>query len=92
MKAVGAENFARLVDYADRYAMGARKFDMGERSAFQLVASALESLKWLNGLGLENLPAALLERTHAIEAAVQPLLNRQSRYFAVSLALNTSCR
>jgi selenocysteine lyase/cysteine desulfurase len=69
----GAEDFARLVDYADRYAPGARKFDMGERSGFQLVTPALDALKWLNRLGLENLEPALLERTSAIEAAVRSL-------------------
>lgn len=69
----GAEDFARLVDYADRYQAGARRFDMGERSAFQLVPAALESLKWLNSLGLEALSAALLERTQALEEAVRPL-------------------
>jgi selenocysteine lyase/cysteine desulfurase len=47
----GAEDFARLVDYADAYQHGARRFDMGERSGFQLVPAALDSLKWLNGLG-----------------------------------------
>jgi selenocysteine lyase/cysteine desulfurase len=69
----GAEDFARLVDYADRYAVGARKFDMGERSGFQLVGAALDALTWLNGLGLENLEPALLDRTQAIETAVRPM-------------------
>ncbi|GJL97687.1 MAG: aminotransferase [Hyphobacterium sp.] len=69
----GAEDFARLVEYADRYAAGARKFDMGERSGFQLVAPALTALEWLNGIGLENLAPALRDRTRAIETAVRPL-------------------
>lgn len=69
----GAEDFARLVDYAGRYQAGARRFDMGERSGFQLVPAALESLKWLNALGPEALSAALLERTRALKEAVRPL-------------------
>ncbi|WP_233347488.1 aminotransferase class V-fold PLP-dependent enzyme [Hyphobacterium indicum] len=69
----GAEDFARLVDYSDHYQDGARRFDMGERSGFQLVPAALESLKWLNALGTEALSAALLERTRALEEAVRPL-------------------
>lgn len=69
----GAEDFARLVDYAGQYQGGARRFDMGERSGFQLVPAALESLKWLNALGPESLSAALLERTRALEEAVRPL-------------------
>lgn len=68
----GAEDFARLVDYADRHAPGARRFDMGERSGFQLVPAALESLRWLNGLGLDTLRDALLARTTNIEDAVRP--------------------
>ena len=68
----GAEDFARLVDYADHHAPGARRFDMGERSGFQLVPAALESLKWLNGLGLDPLRDTLLERTTMIEEAVRP--------------------
>ncbi|MEE2566390.1 aminotransferase class V-fold PLP-dependent enzyme [Hyphobacterium marinum] len=68
-----AEDFARLVDYADGYARGARKFDMGERSAFQLVPAALESLTLLNGTGLETIAAGCAERVTALEAAVQPL-------------------
>ncbi len=69
----GAEDFARLVDYAEHYQAGARRFDMGERSGFQLVPAALESLKWLNAFGPEALAAALLERTQALEEAVRAL-------------------
>ena len=69
----GAEDFARLVNYSDNYARGARRFDMGERSGFQLVPAALKSLEWLNSLGMEALSDALLQRTEALEAAVQPL-------------------
>ena len=69
----GAEDFARLVDYSGHYQDGARRFDMGERSGFQLVPAALESLRWLNALGPEALSAALLERTRALEEAVRPL-------------------
>ncbi|MBI1237018.1 MAG: aminotransferase class V-fold PLP-dependent enzyme [Alphaproteobacteria bacterium] len=69
----GAEDFARLVDYSDHYQDGARRFDMGERSGFQLVPAALESLRWLNALGPEALNVALLERTRALEEAVRPL-------------------
>tara|TARA_R110002072_G_scaffold111456_1_gene239573 strand:- start:1561 stop:2691 length:1131 start_codon:yes stop_codon:yes gene_type:complete len=68
-----AEDFARLVDYADAYAPGARKFDMGERSGFQLVPSALESLKLLNATGLSHIAAGCLATTSAIEEAVAPL-------------------
>jgi len=87
----GAEDFARLVDYADRYAAGARRFDMGERSNFQLVPAALESLKWLNGLGMTALNCALLERTNALEESVRSLgvhcdtPDRASHYLCLAL-------
>ncbi|WP_421790399.1 aminotransferase class V-fold PLP-dependent enzyme [Hyphobacterium sp.] len=68
----GAEDLTRLADYADHYKEGARRFDMGERSAFQLVRPALTSLRWLNGLG-DDLLAGLSARTHAIEEAVRSL-------------------
>lgn len=68
-----AEDFARLVDYADDYAPGARRFDMGERSAFQLVPAALASLKLLNAAGLETIAAGCAQRTASIEAALRPL-------------------
>lgn len=68
-----AEDFARLVDYADGYAPGARKFDMGERSAFQLVPAALESLRLLNTTGLDAVAAGCADRTRALEEAVRPL-------------------
>ncbi|MEE2525954.1 aminotransferase class V-fold PLP-dependent enzyme [Hyphobacterium sp. HN65] len=69
----GAEDFARLVDYADGYAGGARRFDMGERSGFQLVPAATESLRWLNGLGMDELAGQLAERTSAIEESVRSI-------------------
>jgi selenocysteine lyase/cysteine desulfurase len=46
----GSEDFARLVDYTDAYQPGARRFDTGQRSNFQLApmtAAALEAvLEW----------------------------------------------
>jgi selenocysteine lyase/cysteine desulfurase len=46
----GSEDFARLVDYQDAYQPGARRFDVGQRSNFQLApmsVAALESvLEW----------------------------------------------
>lgn len=67
----GAEDFARLIDYQDGYAPGARRFDMGERSGFQLVPAALEALKLVNGYGPKRLAAhaALLSARLAETAA-----------------------
>ncbi len=43
----GSEDFARLVDYRDDYQPGARRFDMGQRSSFQLVPMAIAALEQL---------------------------------------------
>lgn len=43
----GAENFAQLVPYKRAYQPGARRFDVGERSNFTLVAQALAALQQL---------------------------------------------
>lgn len=41
----GSEDFSKLVDYADAYQDGARRFDMGERSNFILVPMMIEALR-----------------------------------------------
>ena len=43
----GSEDFARLVDYRDDYQPGARRFDMGQRTNFQLVPMAIAALEQL---------------------------------------------
>ncbi|CAN5744222.1 aminotransferase class V-fold PLP-dependent enzyme [soil metagenome] len=69
----GSEDFSRLVDYQDRYAPGAVRFDMGERSnpiLLPMVNAALEQL-------LERRP----ERVQAYcRALVQDTLNELRDY------------
>jgi selenocysteine lyase/cysteine desulfurase len=67
-----AEDFARLVDYADAYAAGARKFDMGERSAFQLVPAANACLQQMLDWGVANISETLAAKTRDISDAVAP--------------------
>jgi len=55
----GSEDFCRLIDYRDAYQPGARRFDMGERSNFQLLPQAIASLRLLNDIGPANISAAL---------------------------------
>ena len=45
MSRAGAEDFARLVDYADDFRPGARRFDMGEFSQFTLLPMATTALE-----------------------------------------------
>ena len=40
----GSEDFARLVDYRDGYQPGARRFDVGQRTKFELVPMAIAAL------------------------------------------------
>ncbi len=44
----GSQNFAELVNYQTEFAYGARRFDVGERSHFQLMPLAVEALKQIN--------------------------------------------
>ena len=41
----GSEDFARLVDYRDDYQPGARRFDVGQRTQFELVPMAIAALE-----------------------------------------------
>lgn len=87
----GSEDFARLIDYQDGYAPGARRFDMGERSGFQLLPAAIESLNILSGFGVEAIEERLGELSRAIVEAVAPLglradtPDRAAHYLALSL-------
>ena len=44
----GARAFAKLADYADRYAPGAQRYDVGERANFTLLPGAIAALEQLN--------------------------------------------
>jgi selenocysteine lyase/cysteine desulfurase len=62
----GAEDFAHLVDYTPDYMPGARRFDMGQRTSFQLVPMALAALEQILDWGVERVAATLRERTSEI--------------------------
>lgn len=62
----GSEDFARLVDYADGFQPGARRFDMGERANFALMPAAIAALEQL----LDWTPAAIAETLAAKTAAI----------------------
>lgn len=50
-----SEDFSNLVDYADDYQPGARRFDMGERSNFILVPMMIEALRQIIEWNPENI-------------------------------------
>lgn len=63
----GSENFAKLVDYQDRYRSGARRFDMGEFPQFVLVPMAIAALGQILDWGVVNIQASLSILTKEIE-------------------------
>lgn len=62
-----AEDFAGLVDYADLYESGARRFDMGERSNFIGVSMANAAVSQISEWGIRNVAERLGSVTHRIE-------------------------
>ena len=62
----GSEDFARLVDYRDEYAPGARRYDMGEMSNFHLMPMAVAALEQILAWGVGDIAATLTARTAAI--------------------------
>lgn len=69
----GAEDFTRLVDYRDDYQPGARRFDVGERTNFELVPMAVAALEQLHAWGVYPVHATLSAITGQIAARVSQL-------------------
>ena len=69
----GSEDFARLVDYQDEMVRGARRFDMGERSNFQLMPMAQIALRQILDWGVENIAETLAAVTSRIAERGQAL-------------------
>lgn len=55
----GADDFARLVDYTDDYQVGARRFEVGERTFFEQTPVAVAALRQLSGWSVERIAATL---------------------------------
>ena len=68
-----ARDFARLVDYRDAYEPGARRFDMGQRTSFQLVPMAVAALEQLLEWEIARVAATLAETTRALAAGAAEL-------------------
>ena len=69
----GSEDFSRLIDYRDRYAEGARRFDVGERSSHQLVPAARAALDFLSGFGIDAVATRLSAVSAEIAERLAPL-------------------
>lgn len=69
----GSEDFARLVDYRDDYQPGSRRFDIGQRTHFELMPMAVAALRQLATWQVDNITAALKQVTGQLAAATTDL-------------------
>lgn len=88
----GSEDFARLVEYRDEYQPGARRFDVGQRTQFELVPMAVAALEQLGDWGVERIAAALADVTASVadvaaslELAPMPAAQRGPHMLGVHL-------
>ena len=61
-----SEDFARLVEYRDEFAPGARRFDMGEPANFHVAPMAIAALEQVLAWGVGNIAETLRGRTAVI--------------------------
>ena len=61
-----SQDFARLVEYRDEFAPGARRFDMGEPANFHLAPMAIAALEQVLAWGVDNIAETLRGRTAVI--------------------------
>ena len=62
----GAEDFAALVDYRDGYQPGARRFDSGQRTKFELIPMAIAALEQILAWQVARIAATLRSITGSL--------------------------
>ena len=67
-----AHDFARLVDYREGYALGARRYDMGERANFVALPMAMAALEQIAAWQVARIAHTLGSLTGSIAAQVAP--------------------
>jgi selenocysteine lyase/cysteine desulfurase len=77
-----SEDFARLVDYTDEYQPGARRFDVGQRTKFELIPMAIAALEQIAEWGVPRVAATLAGTTaeiarRAAELGLDPMPDEQ---------------
>jgi selenocysteine lyase/cysteine desulfurase len=92
-----AENFSRLVDYQDEFAVGARRFDVGERSNFALVPAAEAGIRQILEWGVANIAETLgtwtdviAERARSLSLHSAPREARACHYLGLELGARSS--
>ncbi len=93
----GADDFARLIDYRDEYQPGARRFDVGERTKFELVPMAIAALEQLTSWRVDRIAAALdtltaIVATRAAELGLEPAPREQRGPHMLGLRLPAEVR
>ena len=68
-----SQDFARLVDYRDELQPGARRYDVGQRTNFELTPMAIAALEQILGWGVERIATTLARRTSLIAARAREL-------------------
>ncbi len=88
----GASDFSRLIDYTDRYADGAERYDMGERSNFALLPALHASVSQILDWGIDRIEATLSLQNRRIAAeldargvSLMPEAERGPHYLAALL-------
>jgi selenocysteine lyase/cysteine desulfurase len=69
----GSDDFSGIADYGDEYRPGAQRFDVGERSNFQLNPMAAAALQQVREWTVERIAATLRTRTDQIAAGAERL-------------------
>jgi selenocysteine lyase/cysteine desulfurase len=69
----GAEDFAGLVNYADTYQPGARRFDVGEKCTPTLLPGAIAALRQIQAWGVPRIAATLAATNARISEPLQAL-------------------
>lgn len=62
----GAQDFARLIDYRDDYQPGARRFDVGARTKFELLPMSIAALRQIRAWRIPRIAGALATLTGRI--------------------------
>lgn len=88
-----SENFSGLVDYQDEYQPGAVRFDMGERSQFQLLPMAVAGMRQILAWGVDDIAASLGaitaqigDEASAMGLSVAPAELRAPNYLGLAFA------
>ena len=89
----GSEDFAGLINYQDEYQPGAIRFDMGERSQFQLLPMAVAAMRQVLDWGVDSIAGSLCvlttriaEQASAMGLSVAPAESRAPHYLGLAFA------